>query len=278
VVAEMATDNSIPRFKFGNNWKKFLDNISDNQIIEAEQSLIDILGLSSLEGKKYIDVGSGSGLFSLSAMRLNAAQVFSFDYDPDSVACARELKRKFYPDDSRWTIEQGDALDTEFLKSLGDWDVVYSWGVLHHTGNMYQALENVGSLVRPSGKLCIAIYNDQGRKSKIWLLIKRFYTRSPALIQRLLASGYFLILGFMVSIRDLLLLRPFHTFRNYHSLRGMSFWTDAVDWIGGYPFEVASPEQIFQFFRKRGFALEYLRTVQGKWGNNEYVFIKQNIE
>jgi len=270
----MATENSAPRFKFGKNWKKFLENLSDNQIMEAEQSVIDTLELASLDGKKFIDVGSGSGLFSLSAMRLNADQVYSFDYDPDSVACARELKRKYYPGDARWIIERGDALDIDYIKSLGDWDVVYSWGVLHHTGNMYQALENAANLVGPAGKLCIAIYNDQGRKSRIWVLIKRFYTRSPALIQWLLASGYFLLLGFMVLIRDTLLLHPLHTFRNYHSLRGMSFWTDVVDWIGGYPFEVATPEQIFDFFRKRGFVLENLTTVQGKMGNNEFVFRK----
>ena len=272
----MATDYTAPRFKFGKNWRKFLENLSDDQIIEAQQSVVDTLELASFEGKTFIDVGSGSGLFSLSAMRLNAAQVHSFDYDPDSVACARELKRKYYPGDARWTIEQGDALDSEFINSLGEWDVVYSWGVLHHTGNMYQALENAAHLVRPGGKLFIAIYNDQGRKSKIWVMIKRLYARSPALIQWLMAGGYFLLLGFMVSIRDILFLRPLNTVRNYHSLRGMSFWTDVVDWIGGYPFEVASPEQIFDFFRKRGFELEFLKTVQGKMGNNEFVFSKQH--
>lgn len=270
----MATENTSPRFKFGKNWGNFIKKLSDVQIQEAEQSLINALGLASFEGKKFIDVGSGSGLFSLAAMRLKAEQVHSFDYDLDSVACARELKRRYFPDDPRWTIEQGDALDAPYIESLGEWDIVYSWGVLHHTGNMYQALENAAQLVKAPGRLFIAIYNDQGRKSKAWTHIKKFYSKSPLMIQWLMASSYFLLLGSLTIIRDTLFLRPLATFRNYHSLRGMSFWTDVVDWIGGYPFEVASPEQIFDFYRERGFVMEQLKTVQGKMGNNEFVFKK----
>jgi len=270
----MTNDKTALRFKFGKNWNKFIKNLSDNQIMEAEQSIINMLKQPSLEGKKFVDVGTGSRLFSLAAMRLNAEQVYSFDYDPDSVACAQELKRQCFSEDSRWPIEQGDALDEEFIRSLGDWDVVYSWGVLHHTGNMYQALEIVATLVKPNGKLCLAIYNDQGHRSRIWGRINRFYNRSPAVIQWLIASGTFLIMGFLIFIRDILILRPLQTFRNFNSIRGMSFWTDVADWIGGYPFEVATPEQIFDFFRKRGFVLENLTTVQGKMRNNEFVFRK----
>ncbi|MBT3389585.1 MAG: class I SAM-dependent methyltransferase [Chloroflexi bacterium] len=272
----MAINNTSPRFKFGKNWGNFIRKLSAVQIQEAEQSLINALGVSSFAGKKFLDVGSGSGLFSLAAMRLNAERVHSFDYDSDSVACARELKRRYFPDDPRWMIEQGDALDTPYVESLGEWDIVYSWGVLHHTGDMYLALDNAAQLVKASGRLFIAIYNDQGRKSEAWTSIKKFYSKSPLIIQWLMASGYFLFLGSMAFIRDTLFLRPLATFRNYHSLRGMNFWTDVVDWIGGYPFEVASPEKIFEFYRQRGFVLTYLKTVQGKLGNNEFVFFKQD--
>ena len=264
------------RFGFGKNWIKFIEKLSDRQIAEAERSLTDPLRISSLEGKKFIDVGSGSGLFSLAAMRLNADQVHSFDYDPDSVACALELKRRYFPDDSRWIIGQGDALDKHYMESLGKWDVVYSWGVLHHTGNMYAALANVANLVKQGGKLYVAIYNDQGRKSSMWMSIKKLYNRSPAIVQWLIAAGCFLSLWFVVSLRDLVFLRPFQTYRNYQSLRGMNSWTDVIDWVGGYPFEVASPEQLFDFYRERGYMLDYLKTVQGKMGNNEFVFSRQN--
>lgn len=124
------------RFEFGANWAQFLNVLNDERIALAEQSLRTMLGVNDLQGKRFLDIGSGSGLFSLVARRLGAA-VHSFDYDPRSVACTAELKRRYYPDDPDWVVEQGSALDKDYLQTLGQWDVVYSWGVLHHTGAMW---------------------------------------------------------------------------------------------------------------------------------------------
>jgi hypothetical protein len=52
----------------------------------------------------------------------------------------------------------------------------------------------------------------------------------------------------------------------------MSRWHDLVDWVGGYPFEVAKPETVFEFFRGRGFELEWMLTCAGKPGCNQFVF------
>src|SRR5829696_5969725 len=120
------------RFPFGENWARFLSNLTEDQIAQSEQSFRNMLELDRLDGKSFLDVGSGSGLSSLTAMRLGADRVHSFDFDPESVACTRELKRRFFPDASRWTIEQGNVLDSQYLQELGQWDIVYSWGVLHH--------------------------------------------------------------------------------------------------------------------------------------------------
>ena len=129
------------RFEFGKNWSRFLSLLNDERIAAAQNSLKHMLGVEDLRGKSFLDIGSGSGLFSLVARRLGA-RVHSFDYDPHSVACTKELRRRYFPGDAEWTVEGGSALDADYLKSLGEFDVVYSWGVLHHTGQMWQALDN----------------------------------------------------------------------------------------------------------------------------------------
>jgi 2-polyprenyl-3-methyl-5-hydroxy-6-metoxy-1,4-benzoquinol methylase len=164
------------RFSFGENWARFLDVLNEDRIASAEVSLCRMLGLPSLAGKRFLDVGSGSGLFSLAAHRLGA-RVHSFDLDPQSVACTKELRRRYAADAGDWRIEQHSALDADYLSSLGSFDIVYSWGVLHHTGAMWQALNLVHRPVVEGGLLFLAIYNDTGTQSARWLRIKRLYNR-----------------------------------------------------------------------------------------------------
>lgn len=260
------------RFAFGRNWRSFLDTLNEKRILAAEDSLKELLQSEPMEGKRFIDIGSGSGLFSLAAMRLHASEVRSFDYDPASVECTRELKRRFFPDDPRWTITEGSVLDRDFLGRLGQFDVAYSWGVLHHTGNMRQAMENVRALVAPGGFLILAIYNNQGWKSRAWLFVKKSYCRTPAILRALLFPPIPLYFETKWMLGDLARGRvPFERWRTAND-RGMSPYHDWIDWLGGYPFEVAKPEEVFAFYRARGFRLEKLVTCLGGLGNNEFVF------
>lgn len=259
------------RFAFGENWARFLKTLNDERITEAERSLREALGDEALYGRTFLDVGSGSGLFSLAARRLGAL-VHSFDYDPASVACTLELRRRYFPDDEQWNIERGSILDREFLATLGTFDVVYAWGVLHHTGEMWDALGNVVPLVASSGFLYLALYNDQGRASRIWKRVKRAYVRAPRPLQPVIAGALLPYLWGPTTVRDVVRRRPGATWRQYVRSRGMSPWIDVVDWVGGYPFEVVKPEEVFSFFRQRGFLLMWLRTCGGGLGNNQFVF------
>jgi len=259
------------RFSFGENWARFLSVINENRIKTAEQSILDMLEVDSLYGKRFLDIGSGSGLFSLAARRLGA-KVHSFDYDSQAVACTAELKRRYFPNDPDWSMEEGSVLDQEYIKSLGRWDVVYSWGVLHHTGAMWRALENVAIAVEPNGKLFIALYNDQGRASKRWLRVKKIYNLFPWKLKSLVLVPCLIRLWGPTLLRDSLKGHPLSTWTTYTKNRGMSPWVDVIDWVGGYPFEVSKPEDIFYFYKSKGFTLSKLKTCAGGIGCNEYVF------
>lgn len=262
------------RFRFGRNWKRFLSVIDDERVEEAERSLKVMLGLEQLTGKTFLDVGCGSGLFSLAARRLGAS-VLSFDLDLESVACAQELRQKYFPDDKHWVIEAGSVLDTNYLRSLRRFDIVYCWGVLHHTGAMWEALENAAEPVAEGGRLFIALYNDQGVKSKIWSKVKRFYC--CGLMGKTCVLTFFVPFLILRNLSiDLLKGRsPIARYSRHKKSRGMSPVHDCVDWLGGYPFEVANPDDVLAYYRSRGFALEKLVTCGGGSGNNQFVFVKR---
>ncbi len=265
-------------FAFGKNWQSFLDHaLNPGRIEEAVLSLQRFLGVASLEGKTFVDIGCGSGLFSLAAYKLGAAQIFSLDIDPDSVACTAELKRR-EGNPEKWTVTHGSILDKAFIDSIGQFDVVYSWGVLHHTGKMWQAIENACGLVQPGGVFYIAIYNKtdewglhpDGRigSSSFWLKEKKFYHSLPAFLQRTI--DYIAMSG-MVIMYVLTLQNPMKKIRGHKHLRGMSWSIDIKDWLGGYPYECATVEEIFRFAHKRGFTLENLKSNNGLL-NNEFLF------
>jgi 2-polyprenyl-6-hydroxyphenyl methylase/3-demethylubiquinone-9 3-methyltransferase len=269
----------VNAFAFGENWQAFLRSVDESRIAAAISGLTNMLGQADLTGQRFLDVGCGSGLSSLSAYRLGAT-VVSIDYDPQCVACAQELRTRFAASDAtRWHIEQGSVLDESAMSRQEPANIVYSWGVLHHTGDMARAIRIASERVVPGGLFMIAIYNDQGSASRRWLRVKQSYQRLPRPLSTILVAsiaGYFELRYALIRLSRFKNPLPFAEWREKKLDRGMSVWHDWVDWVGGYPFEVAKVEEIVVPLRKQGFILENLATVGSGWGCNEYVFRKSS--
>ena len=255
------------RFPLGKIWPWFLETLSDSRIDQAQRATVELLGRSQLRGQTFLDIGSGSGLFSLLAHRLGAT-VHSFDYDPSSVACTRKLRDLYADDCRRWQVERGSVLDPGYVQSLGQFDIVYTWGCFI-TRAIYglrlstrrRASEKTVSYRWPSTTIKV------GRPG-VWCRIKRIYC--SGLIGRGVVVGmvfrYFflrLLVGSCLSKRNL--------FADYGIDRGMSLIHNWHDWCGGLPCEVASVETVLRFLSERRFILRNIRTTNGL-GNNEYLF------
>lgn len=230
-------------FRFGENWANFLRHVDDTAISEAEAGLLALVPQDILGGASFIDIGCGSGLHALAAIRLGAGTVLAVDIDPDSVAATRALLDRY---GCAAEVKQESVFDIS-----GHYDVVYSWGVLHHTGDMWRALEKAASLVSPGGTLAIALY-ERTPSCAAWAKIKRFYSRAPRLLQALIRWPY----------SGLRLLRiaaggqsPIRHVREYSRHRGMNFFTDSHDWLGGFPYESASFPEVVSFMESHGFDL-----------------------
>ncbi len=268
-------------FAFGKNWGTFINNyITQDCILEAKKSIVEFLGKENLEGKTFIDVGCGSGLFSLVAYQLGASEIFSFDADSGSVECCQSLRENAGCPDN-WRIENGSILDGGFVQNQKKYDIVYSWGVLHHTGNMWKAIKNTAMLVSENGHLFMAIYNKadglslypDGRfgPSAFWEKEKKLYSSMPLFIQNLIDYHVMIIL---IILYVLTFNNPLKKIKMHKKHRGMSWRVDIKDWLGGYPYEYASVAEVFRFVKKLGFTLENLRCNNGLL-NNEYLFKKQ---
>jgi 2-polyprenyl-3-methyl-5-hydroxy-6-metoxy-1,4-benzoquinol methylase len=256
-------------FGFGENWARFLVSLSDEQIEYATRSVSDLVG-RDLRDKTLVDIGSGSGLFSLAARRLGA-RVHSFDYDPRSVACTQELRRRFFPHEDGWTIDQGSVLDERYLATLGRYDIVYSWGVLHHTGNMWLAIANAAGLVRAGGLFIIGIYNFRGgrRGTATWAKLKRWYCGAPRWQREAWENTYAAWkLTRMVAVGR----NPLRMIRDYRGPRGMSWRRDVTDWLGGYPYEAATPGEILEFMRRKFNFVLLRQNINCDLGVSEFIF------
>jgi 2-polyprenyl-6-hydroxyphenyl methylase/3-demethylubiquinone-9 3-methyltransferase len=258
-------------FRFGQNWQDFSRHLSDARIEVARSALVQLAG--NLEGHRFLDIGCGSGLSSLAAYR-QGATVVSFDADPDSVACTRDVRQRYGGNSKNWCVLSGSVLDRDFIRGLAQFDVVYAWGVLHHTGDMWRAIENAATAVAENGTLVLALYRKTSL-CPLWKIEKRLYSAGGPLVQIPLRTAFKVafIAGLLATGRN-----PAAYIRSYKSQRGMSWHHDVHDWLGGTPYESAEPNEVVAFLRALNFDLITMRghagSTVGLFGSHcvEYVF------
>jgi glycosyltransferase involved in cell wall biosynthesis/SAM-dependent methyltransferase len=260
-------------FGFGRNWQTYVaEHLTPERERIARDSFADLTG-GDLDGRYVLDIGSGSGLFSLAAHKLGAGRIVSIDVDENSAASTRHL-RSMVSDPETWQVMAGSILDDQLVAELEPADIVYSWGVLHHTGRMWKAIENAARLVKPGGRFVIAIYNraDAARffNSERWQAIKRFYNHSPRPVQVAMELGY---RGYFAANKLRQGQNPRKVAEEYRHSRGMALKTDLIDWLGGYPYEYASVDEIVSFCERLGLRSVRVDPVPAKsTANNEFVF------
>jgi predicted RNA methylase len=235
-------------FSFGENWAQYAEKIDERRIEEAEKSLIRLVGRESIQGRTFLDIGCGSGLFSLAALRLGCRRLLAVDLDPNSVQTTRKTLERYAPAGANWDCRRISVFDLEPAK-VGTFDIVYSWGVLHHTGAMYKAIEKASAMVQPEGMLTLALYGKTPFCG-LWRIEKRIYSRSPKWVQRAIEKVYSTVVAARLALKGESLKKRRET---YFQQRGMDMYHDTRDWLGGYPYESISPQEAMTFMHKLGF-------------------------
>ena len=251
-----------PIFGFGKNWLSYTKIIDESHCLQAQESLSELLGNDSLINKSFLDIGCGSGIFSIAAVRMGANKVIGIDIDPASIKASQTNAQRWLSKHERLSFVEGSVLDEQAMDDFGIFDVVYAWGSLHHTGSMYRAIDLAAQRVNAGGRFMIAIYNKHST-SRIWWVIKRLYNKMPTLLQSVMIWGFVPV----ISMAKWIVTRK----NPFKMSRGMDFMHNVVDWLGGFPYEYANMDEMMAYLKSLGFEIERVIPAQVPTGCNEYI-------
>ncbi len=247
-------------FSFGFNWLDYVKTRLNNEIIEAHvndlKTIYDKAGID-LKNKSVFDIGCGSGLSSLSFAKLGASKIVGIDVDPYSVEASNYTKDNFLNNRIEWDIHHHSIL-SELLHPEQSFDIVYSWGVLHHTGDMWNAIRNAVKNVRVGGFFHVALYRS-----------------GPTYNQHLTDKFKFTLASMEEKMSTLYNYK--HLKKNPWAInnRGMNKFHDALDWLGGLPYEVCDPEVLNIWLSKYGFDPQPVYFTDNKEGGNFITILKR---
>lgn len=236
-------------FAFGENWQSFLETVSSSSIAAAKTGLARLFPNGELAGASFLDIGCGSGLSMLAAKALGAVAVEGIDIDPKSVRAAQALLSRHLPGGG-WATRVASVFDLDPAQS-GRHDIVHSWGVLHHTGDMWAATEKAAAQVKPGGYLVLALYR-RTPLCRLWVQEKRLYSAAGPTARAAIRIPYKIgyMAGLLATGRN-----PVRYIGNYRSARGMDWHHDVHDWLGGYPYQSTTPRDVRAFLLGHGLSM-----------------------
>lgn len=264
------------RFEFGKNWLDFIQNNFGQEKVDISlKHMMEFMQRENLNGSSFLDIGCGSGLHSVAAIQAGAKEVHGFDYDPSSVEATKFIQNEVGKPEN-WTVEQGSVLDDDYMDAMPKYDIVYSWGVLHHTGEVWNAIRNATKPVKPGGTFYIALYSADVQNDpspEFWLDVKKRYVNAGWVKRRYMDLWY--VWRFMLGRNPLRLPEFFKRARDYKKSRGMNIFTDIRDWLGGWPMEFVYDQEAIDFCEKLGFKLQNIKTGEAC---TEFLFVREKAK
>lgn len=266
-------------FAFGGNTTSYAEMVTDVEIVGAKKALSLLLGGTRLHGQRLLDIGCGSGLHCLAALRFGAKEQRAVAYVPDRAATTQALLERYAPAGTVFRVPQVSVFSLDPSK-LANFDTVHPWGVFDHTGDMGRAICCAESMCAPERRFAFAIYRCIWM-DWFWRIENRWYAKVTSLAQAR-AQGIHVgpfRLGLLVTGRSFRMYLA-----NCHSNRGMYFQHDLHDWMGGWPYESVQPSEVDSLMGSLGFVAERAVTRKGKLlgrypglfgsGCDEYVYMR----
>jgi 2-polyprenyl-6-hydroxyphenyl methylase/3-demethylubiquinone-9 3-methyltransferase len=205
-----------------------------------------------VKGKNVLDGGSGSGMVSV-GFALLGANVTGVDITPQCVENGKRNAERFGVQ-CRFFCKDLTDLD------LGNerFDIVYSWGVIHHSEDARKSFSNLAKHLKPGGEMVLAVYLKT-YLSGFWNFSRVFYQKAPKWFQSIFRESGSCFLNGVDFIKKLIF------GKSRYMLRGTNNKELINDWFGVPHRTFHSYDEVFQWFRENGLNYKLVNPATGRF-------------
>ena len=204
-----------------------------------------------VKGKKVLDAGSGSGMVSI-AFAVMGASVTGVDITSKCIENGRK-RAKAFGVECRFVQSDLTMLDLH-----EDFDIIYSWGVLHHTADAKASFFRLVEHLRPGGEIIIAVYLRTAFSS-FWNFSRVFYQSSPGFAKTAFRRSASVLLNGYDAVRKALMKKE------RYMLRGTSNEELVNDWFGVPHRTFHTYTEVYEWFREKGLDYRLVNPATGRF-------------